>query len=251
MFSGVRGLCAYSLEVAGVNRSWHTSRNVILSSQIIPNACSGSKPYGWVTKGPGQHHGHCPAPSPALRVSYTTVYVPAYRSFHDSVKLCEKLSSQPSSSDTHREIVASVSNSSPQGRLSPENERNSSSAKVKEKETLKPSSQVEVTVKDLKEKAKAAGSPIDKKTVVERKSLGVRIKEEILHYYHGFRLLFIDTNICCKYIWRIVNGETLSRREHRQVQYYPFPISTSRMLTKYFVQRYTEYIRSQCLQEAG
>ncbi|XP_050716554.1 mitochondrial proton/calcium exchanger protein-like isoform X3 [Eriocheir sinensis] len=218
---GVRGLCAYSLEVATANRTWHTTSNVILSSQVIPNVYSGSKPYGWITRGPGQHHGHCPALSPAHRVSYTTVYVPSYRSLHSSVRLREKLSSQPASSGTHhQDIVASIINTSPpQGKTPPESERNSSSEKVKEKETLKPSSQVEVTVKDLKEKAKAASSPIaqDKKAVVVRKSLGTRIKEEILHYYHGFRLLFIDTKICCKYIWRICNGETLSRREHRQL----------------------------------
>lgn len=224
LFSGVRGLCAYSAEVAAVNRSWHATSNVILSSQVIPNVYSGSKPYGWITKGPGQHHGHCPALSPAHRVSYTTVYVPAYRSFHNSVRLWEKVSSQPASSETNRDIVTSINSLPPQGQIPPESEKNASSAKVKEKETRKPSSQVEVTVKDLKEKAKAAGSPIvqEKKLVVERKSLAVRIKEEILHYYHGFRLLFIDTKICCKYIWRIVNGETLSRREHRQVQFCPF-----------------------------
>lgn len=220
MFSGVRGLCAYSLEVAAINRSWRATSIAVSSSQIIPNVYSGSKPYGWITRGPGQHHGHCTALSPAHRVSYTTVYVPAYRSFHNSAGLWEKLSSQPASSDSHPDILASINSSLQQGKIPPESERNSTSAKVKEKETLKPSSQVEVTVKDLKEKAKAAGSPIvqDKKSVVERKSLGVRIKEEILHYYHGFRLLFIDTKICCKYVWRIVNGETLSRREHRQVQ---------------------------------
>lgn len=222
LFSGVRGLCAYSLEVAAVNRSWHTTSNVVLSSQVIPNVYSGSKPYGWITKGPGQHHGHCPALSPAHRVSYTTVYVPSHRNLHNSVRLWEKLSSQPASSGTnHQDIITAINSLPPKGEVPPKSESNSSGVKVKEKESLKPSSQVEVTVKDLKEKAKAAGSPIvqDKKTVVVRKSLGVRIKDEILHYYHGFRLLFIDTKICCKYIWRIVNGETLSRREHRQVQY--------------------------------
>uniref|UniRef100_A0A0P4WD41 Mitochondrial proton/calcium exchanger protein n=1 Tax=Scylla olivacea TaxID=85551 RepID=A0A0P4WD41_SCYOL len=200
---GVRGLCAYSLEVAALRRSWHSASSVVLC-QSVTSVCSG----GWITRGPGQHHGHCHTVSPALRVSYTTVYVPAYRSFHASVRLWEKeFSPQVTSSTASQKTVPP-----------PQSERNSS-AKVKEKETLKPSSQVEVTVKDLKEKAKAAGSPIvqDKKLVRPRKSLGERIKDEILHYYHGFRLLFIDTKICCKYVWRIVNGETLSRREHRQL----------------------------------
>lgn len=169
-----------------LRRPWHSN---VVSVRAIPEATAAytithsNLTSGWVTQGPGQHHGHCQAStpavfvSPALRVSYTTVYVPCYRTFHTS-------------------------------------------SKVFEKESLKPSSQVEVTVKDLKEKAKAAGSPLTqekKLEVVQRKSLGVRIKEEILHYFHGFKLLFIDTKICCKYVWRIVNGESLSRREHRQV----------------------------------
>ncbi|XP_045129946.1 mitochondrial proton/calcium exchanger protein-like isoform X2 [Portunus trituberculatus] len=204
---GVRGLCVYSLEVAALRRSWHSASSVVLC-QSVTSVCGGGKACGWITRGPGQHHGHCYTASPALRVSYTTVYVPAYRSFHTSVRLWEKeFSPQAASSTTSQKMVPP-----------PESERNSN-VKVKEKETLKPSSQVEVTVKDLKEKAKAAGSPIvqDKKLVRPRKTLGERIKDEILHYYHGFRLLFIDTKICCKYVWRIVNGENLSRREHRQL----------------------------------
>lgn len=199
-----------------MRQSWHSTSSVILS-QSITSVCTGTRPCTWITKGPGQHHGHCHITSPALRVSYTTVYVPAYRSFHKSVRLWEKeFSPQSSSSNSQQNIIPPFISSPPPS----ENERKSPSVKVKEKEPLKPSSMVEVTVKDLKEKAKAAGSPIvqDKQSVVVRKSLGVRIKEEILHYYHGFRLLFIDTKICCKYVWRIVNGETLSRREHRQVQ---------------------------------
>ncbi|KAK8732531.1 hypothetical protein OTU49_006807, partial [Cherax quadricarinatus] len=169
-----------------LRRPWHNS---IVSLRTTPEVTAvyaithGNLASGWVTQVPGQHLGHIQVSSPAvfispaLHTSYTTVYVPCYRSFHTSSKIFEK-------------------------------------------ESLKPSSQVEVTVKDLKEKAKAAGSPVapvKKLEIVERKSLGVRIKEEILHYYHGFRLLFIDTRICCKYVWRIVNGESLSRREHRQL----------------------------------
>ncbi|XP_045614434.2 mitochondrial proton/calcium exchanger protein isoform X2 [Procambarus clarkii] len=169
-----------------LQRPWHSSIVSGRASREVTAACAithGSLASGWVTRGPGQHHGHAQASSstvfisPALHVSYTTVYVPYYRGFHTSSKTFDK-------------------------------------------ESQKPSSQVEVTVKDLKEKAKAAGSPVaaDKKLeIVKRKSLGLRIKDEILHYYHGFRLLFIDTKICLKYVWRIVNGENLSRREHRQL----------------------------------
>ncbi|EEB13424.1 leucine zipper-EF-hand-containing transmembrane protein 1, putative [Pediculus humanus corporis] len=78
-----------------------------------------------------------------------------------------------------------------------------------EKEPLKPSSKVETTVKAIKEKASAP------EPVKIKKPLKERIWDEILHYYHGFRLLFIDINISRKLLWRVLNGKTLSRREHR------------------------------------
>lgn len=52
-------------------------------------------------------------------------------------------------------------------------------------------------------------------STVVKKSLVQRIWAELVHYYHGFRLLFIDINVCRKYLWKILNGQSLSRREHR------------------------------------
>nr|XP_014085692.1 mitochondrial proton/calcium exchanger protein [Bactrocera oleae]XP_014085693.1 mitochondrial proton/calcium exchanger protein [Bactrocera oleae]XP_014085694.1 mitochondrial proton/calcium exchanger protein [Bactrocera oleae]XP_014085695.1 mitochondrial proton/calcium exchanger protein [Bactrocera oleae]XP_036231068.1 mitochondrial proton/calcium exchanger protein [Bactrocera oleae]XP_036231069.1 mitochondrial proton/calcium exchanger protein [Bactrocera oleae]XP_036231070.1 mitochondrial len=103
------------------------------------------------------------------------------------------------------------------------------------------SSKVEVTVKTMKEKqkekveeiikeasapavTKAVGEPVETgkaiaaeppKAVVAKKSLGTRVWEELVHYYHGFRLLFIDINISRKLLWRILNGKTLTRRENK------------------------------------
>ncbi|CRK97581.1 CLUMA_CG010967, isoform A [Clunio marinus] len=54
-------------------------------------------------------------------------------------------------------------------------------------------------------------------TTPVKKSLRARIWAELVHYYHGFRLLFIDINICRKYLWKVLNGQSLSRREHRLV----------------------------------
>lgn len=50
---------------------------------------------------------------------------------------------------------------------------------------------------------------------VVKKSIPQRVWAELVHYYHGFRLLFIDINICRKYLWKILHGESLTRREHR------------------------------------
>lgn len=51
--------------------------------------------------------------------------------------------------------------------------------------------------------------------VAVKKTLMQRIWAELVHYYHGFRLLFIDINVCRKLLMKVLHGETLSRREHR------------------------------------
>ncbi|XP_048358637.1 mitochondrial proton/calcium exchanger protein isoform X2 [Sphaerodactylus townsendi] len=80
---------------------------------------------------------------------------------------------------------------------------------------------VEKSLKSLKDKNKKLeeGGPIYSPTVEEnivRRSLGQRIVDELKHYYHGFRLLWIDTKIAARMLWQILHGNTLSRRERRQ-----------------------------------
>ncbi len=103
-----------------------------------------------------------------------------------------------------------------------------------------PSSKIEETVERLKEKQKAASStepvipsPIPKSEPVEKdaaglapapvtavekkKTLWVRFKDEVMHYYSGFRLLFLDVKVSSKIVWKILRGKQLSRRESRQL----------------------------------
>ncbi|XP_055390350.1 mitochondrial proton/calcium exchanger protein isoform X2 [Condylostylus longicornis] len=54
-----------------------------------------------------------------------------------------------------------------------------------------------------------------KKVAIVKKSLKQKIWEELVHYYHGFRLLFIDINVCRKLLWSVLQGNTLTRRENR------------------------------------
>lgn len=87
---------------------------------------------------------------------------------------------------------------------------------------LRDDSIVEKSLKSLKDKNKKLeeGGPVYSPTEVEvvKKSIGQRIVDELKHYYHGFRLLWIDTKIAARMLWRILHGNTLSRRERRQVQ---------------------------------
>ena len=101
----------------------------------------------------------------------------------------------------------------------------------------KDSSKVETTVKALKEEAEKKDktlssaeqlshqasqeviSTITLKEVKEppKRSLIKRVRDEMVHYYHGFRLLIIDIRITSRLIWKVLNGEDLTRREHRQL----------------------------------
>lgn len=83
-----------------------------------------------------------------------------------------------------------------------------------EKEPLKPSSKVEVTVQELKKKKEEVPIEVAPKAVA-KKSIRQKVIDELVHYYHGFRLLFIDMKISAVLAWRVLNGKTLTRREHR------------------------------------
>uniref|UniRef100_G3U258 Mitochondrial proton/calcium exchanger protein n=1 Tax=Loxodonta africana TaxID=9785 RepID=G3U258_LOXAF len=79
---------------------------------------------------------------------------------------------------------------------------------------------VEKSLKSLKDKNKKLeeGGPVYSPPVevVVKKSIGQRVLDELKHYYHGFRLLWIDTKIAARMLWRILHGHTLTRRERRQ-----------------------------------
>lgn len=87
----------------------------------------------------------------------------------------------------------------------------------------KPSSKVEESVHALKEKAKeaqeAATDASKPKDVVVKKSIKQKVIDELVHYYHGFRLLFIDISVSAKLVTRILSGQQLSRRERNLVSY--------------------------------
>lgn len=92
--------------------------------------------------------------------------------------------------------------------------------------SLRDDSKVEKSLMSLKEKNKKLeeGGPVYSPSVDVtplRRSLGQRVADEVRHYYHGFRLLWIDTKIAGRMLWRVLNGHTLSRRERRQVSARP------------------------------
>nr|XP_019963964.1 PREDICTED: LETM1 and EF-hand domain-containing protein 1, mitochondrial isoform X2 [Paralichthys olivaceus] len=81
-------------------------------------------------------------------------------------------------------------------------------------------SKVEKSLRSIKDKKKLEeGGPVYSPTLdAERVRRTVRqwVVDEVKHYYHGFRLLWIDTTIAGRMLWRVLNGNVLSRRERRQ-----------------------------------
>lgn len=97
----------------------------------------------------------------------------------------------------------------------------SSSSNRSSKEKTKVEETVEVLKEELKSKESSAVETTAKKDVAATKpvkrSLGKRILDEIVHYYHGFRLLFIDFRVSSRLVWKVLNGKSLSRRENKQL----------------------------------
>ncbi|XP_054708538.1 mitochondrial proton/calcium exchanger protein-like [Uloborus diversus] len=90
-------------------------------------------------------------------------------------------------------------------------------------------SKIEETVKILKEektKHVIQEELKDKKVIsveksaekpAPKRSLMKRITDEIVHYYHGFRLLAIDCKVSFRLVRKMLNGDELTRREHKQL----------------------------------
>ena len=68
----------------------------------------------------------------------------------------------------------------------------------------------------LKEKIDSAQPEGRAAVEVAKPSLWQRFVAEVKHYYHGFRLLVLDTRIAWGTLWKIVRGKTVNRRERNQ-----------------------------------
>lgn len=60
-------------------------------------------------------------------------------------------------------------------------------------------------------------SPVRSHQPPPKRTLTKKVVDELQHYYHGFRLLFIDLRISLRYARKKINGEQLSRREYHQL----------------------------------
>jgi len=81
----------------------------------------------------------------------------------------------------------------------------------------KPSSKVEETVNAVKEKAQKEAEGKEIVVVKPKKTIKQKIIDEVMHYYHGFRLLGLNAKISFKLALKKMKGVELTRREHNLV----------------------------------
>ncbi|XP_044293620.1 LETM1 domain-containing protein LETM2, mitochondrial isoform X2 [Varanus komodoensis] len=58
---------------------------------------------------------------------------------------------------------------------------------------------------------------VDQATEAPKRSLRQKIVDELKHYYNGFHLLWIDTKVAARMVWRLLHGQVLTRRERRRL----------------------------------
>ncbi len=73
-----------------------------------------------------------------------------------------------------------------------------------------------VDTKNSADKGVQSSSESNKQIDVPRLTLWERVVKECKHYYHGFKLLFLETKICFRLLKMVLNGHTLTRRERKQ-----------------------------------
>lgn len=56
-----------------------------------------------------------------------------------------------------------------------------------------------------------------KSTAAVKKTMWQKVKQEAVHYWHGFKLLGLETSISSRLVYKLLQGKSLSRRENRQV----------------------------------
>lgn len=75
--------------------------------------------------------------------------------------------------------------------------------------------QIEPTVKKETNTNPSVAATTTVATKPVNKSIATRVWNELVHYYHGFRLLFINMNVARKLLVKLLHGKTLTRREYR------------------------------------
>uniref|UniRef100_A0A8P0P1E4 Leucine zipper and EF-hand containing transmembrane protein 2 n=1 Tax=Canis lupus familiaris TaxID=9615 RepID=A0A8P0P1E4_CANLF len=77
----------------------------------------------------------------------------------------------------------------------------------------------------------------------EKRSYRQRIMDELKYYYNGFYLLWIDTKVAARMVWRLLHGQVLTRRERRREEKQKKKMAAKLELAKFLQETITEMAR--------
>uniref|UniRef100_A0A8C0S3R8 Leucine zipper and EF-hand containing transmembrane protein 2 n=1 Tax=Canis lupus familiaris TaxID=9615 RepID=A0A8C0S3R8_CANLF len=78
----------------------------------------------------------------------------------------------------------------------------------------------------------------------EKRSYRQRIMDELKYYYNGFYLLWIDTKVAARMVWRLLHGQVLTRRERRREEKQKKKMAAKLELAKFLQETITEMARN-------
>ncbi|XP_012882243.1 PREDICTED: LETM1 domain-containing protein LETM2, mitochondrial isoform X2 [Dipodomys ordii] len=77
--------------------------------------------------------------------------------------------------------------------------------------------QLEQTPENPKETSPQSTKRPETKINERKRSFRQKIVDELKYYYNGFHLLWIDTKVAARMVWRLLHGQVLTRRERRRL----------------------------------
>ncbi|XP_048186715.1 LETM1 domain-containing protein LETM2, mitochondrial isoform X2 [Perognathus longimembris pacificus] len=77
--------------------------------------------------------------------------------------------------------------------------------------------QLEQTSEKPKETSPQSTKRPETKINERKQSIRQKVVDELKYYYNGFHLLWIDTKVAARMVWRLLHGQVLTRRERRRL----------------------------------
>ncbi|XP_054421984.1 LETM1 domain-containing protein LETM2, mitochondrial isoform X2 [Pteronotus mesoamericanus] len=103
--------------------------------------------------------------------------------------------------------------------------------------------QLEQTPKKPQETSPQPRTETCTKTKEEKRSFRQKIMDELKYYYNGFYLLWTDTKVAVRMIWRLLHGQVLTRRERRREEKQKKKMAAKFELAKFLQETVTEMAR--------
>ncbi|XP_051038122.1 LETM1 domain-containing protein LETM2, mitochondrial isoform X2 [Phodopus roborovskii] len=77
----------------------------------------------------------------------------------------------------------------------------------------------------------------------EKRSFRQKIMDELKYYYNGFYLLWTDTKVAARIVWRLLHGQALTRRERRREEKQKKKMAAKLEIAKFLQETMTEMAR--------